>query len=151
MRMYTKANEVTREGSEITTLTYDPLYRLTSASSNDGDLFQYIYDTVGNRLTETTIGNVTLNYTYDNANRLSNAEGVSYTWDDNGNLLSDGVTAYTYNHSNQLTGVSQGGTNYSYAYNGLGDRLRQAVGASTTNCVIDNSSGLSQVLVDRQD
>ena len=94
MRMYTKANEVTREGSEITTLTYDPLYRLTSASSNDGDLFQYIYDTVGNRLTETTIGNVTLNYTYDNANRLSNAEGVSYTWDDNGNLLSDGVTAY---------------------------------------------------------
>ena len=55
---------------------------------------------------------------------------------------------FTHNHSNQLTGVSQGGTNYSYAYNGLGDRLRQSVGANTTNYVIDNSSGLSQVLAD---
>ncbi|MGB8252328.1 MAG: hypothetical protein WCF08_03875, partial [Anaerolineaceae bacterium] len=34
--------------------TYDPLYRLTSADSSDGDLFQYTYDATGNRLTETT-------------------------------------------------------------------------------------------------
>lgn len=62
--------------------------------------------------------------------------------------LSDGVSTYTYNHANQLTGVSQGGTNYSYAYNGLGDRLRQTVGGNTVNYVIDSSSGLSQVLAD---
>jgi len=130
------------------TYDYDPLYRLTSASSSDGDLFQYTYDAVGNRLSETTMGNVTLNYVYDNANRLSSVEGVSYTWDDNGNLLSDVVSTYTYNHSNQLTGVSQGGTNYSYAYNGLGDRLRQTAGGNTVNYVIDSSSGLSQVLAD---
>jgi len=85
---------------------------------------------------------------YDAANRLSSVEGVSYTWDDNGNLLSDGVSTYTYNHSNQLTGVSQGGTNYSYAYNGLGDRLRQTVGGNTVNYAIDSSSGLSHVLAD---
>jgi YD repeat-containing protein len=137
--------------SRAITYDYDPLFRLTSASSSDGDLFQYTYDAAGNRLTETTTGGVTLNYTYDNANRLSSVEGVSYSWDNNGNLLSDGVGTYTYNHANQLTGVSQGGTNYSYAYNGLGDRLRQTVGANTTNYVIDNSIGLSQVLVDKQD
>ena len=55
---------------------------------------------------------------------------------------------FTYNHSNQLTGISQGGTNYSYAYNGFGDRLRQTAGGNTVNYVIDSSSGLSQVLAD---
>lgn len=134
--------------SRTITYDYDPLYRLTSASSNDGDLFQYTYDAMGNRLTETTTGNVILNYTYDNANRLSSVEGVSYSWDNNGNLLNDGVSTYTYNHSNQLTGVSQAGVNYTYAYDGLGERLRQTVGTTTTNYVTDSSSGLSQVLSD---
>ena len=46
---------------------YDPLYRLTSADSTDGDLFVYTYDATGNRLTETTPGNVTSSYIYDNA------------------------------------------------------------------------------------
>ncbi len=38
--------------------------------------------------------------------------------------------------------------NYAYAYNGLGKRLRQTVGTTTTAYVIDSSSGLSQVLTD---
>ena len=36
------------------------------------------------------------------ANRLSSAGGIAYTWDANGNLLSDGVRTYTYNHANRL-------------------------------------------------
>jgi hypothetical protein len=31
------------------------------------------------------------NYTYDNANRLTAAGAISYTWDANGNLLNDGA------------------------------------------------------------
>ena len=134
--------------SHTITYGYDPLYRLTLGSSSDGDLFQYTYDAVGNRLTETTIGGVTINYTYDNANRLTGVDGTTYTWDANGNLLSDGGATYTYNHSNQLTGVSQGGINYSYAFDGLGNRLRQTVGRTVTNYLLDTTSGLSQVLAD---
>jgi uncharacterized protein RhaS with RHS repeats len=47
---------------------------------------------------------------------------VTYTWDDNGNLLSDGVNTYTYDSVNRLTSVN--GTT-TYQYNGLGDRISQ--------------------------
>jgi RHS repeat-associated protein len=53
-----------------------------------------------------------------------------YDWDDNGNLLDDGTNTYT------------------YAYNGLGDRLSQTVDSVTTKYTLDISGGLSQVLND---
>jgi YD repeat-containing protein len=85
---------------------YDPLGRLTAADYGDGIYFHYTYDAVGNRLTETTpVGTTT--YTYDAANRLATVNGVAYTWDNNGNLLSDGTSTYTYNHANRL---NTGGT-----------------------------------------
>ncbi len=52
-------------------------------------------DAVGNRLAE-TIPLGTTAYQYDDANRLESVGGVNYTWDDNGNLLSDGVKSYAY-------------------------------------------------------
>jgi hypothetical protein len=45
------------------------------------------------RMPTTTL--VTTVYTYDLSNRLTNAGGQSYTWDNNGNLLADGVLRYT--------------------------------------------------------
>ena len=42
-------------------------------------------------------------YTYDAANRLVNAGGVPYTWNANGNLLSDGSAAYAYDFANTNT------------------------------------------------
>jgi len=70
---------------------YDPLGRLRAADYANGIYFHYTYDAVGNRLTETTpVGTTT--YTYDDANRLATVNKVAYTWDDNGNLLSDGTS-----------------------------------------------------------
>jgi len=133
--------------SQTVTYGYDPLYRLTSATSSAGEVFQYSYDAVGNRLTETTAGGVVTNYTYDEVNRLTSVDGVPYLWDNNGNLLSDGASTYTYNHSNQLIGVAQGGHVFTYAYTGQGHRLRQTADGATTNYVLD-TAGLSQVLTD---
>ena len=90
----------------------------------------------------------TTNYVYDIANRLTSVNGVTYTWDNNGNLLSDGVSNYTYDHANRLATVAQGGTSYSFAYNGLGDRLRQTINGSPTSYTIDLAAGLTQVLTD---
>jgi hypothetical protein len=53
---------------------------------------------VGNRLAQTTLAGETI-YLYDDANRLTNVGGVTYTWDANGNLLSDGVKTYSYDHA----------------------------------------------------
>jgi RHS repeat-associated protein len=126
---------------------YDPLYRLTAADYADGSFFRYTYDAVGNRQTEVTQAGTTT-YTYDIANRLTSVGGVTYTWSDNGNLLSDGASTYTYTHANRLASVVQGANTYSFAYNGLGDRLRQTVNGSPTNYTLDLAAGLTQVLAD---
>jgi RHS repeat-associated protein len=121
---------------------YDALYRLTEANYSTGDLYQYTYDAVGNRLTETTQSTVN-SYQYDNANRLTSVNSVNYTFDDNGNLLSDGTNTYTYDSANRLIAIS-GQHSASYQYNGLGDRLTQ----NGVEYTLDLNSGLTQVLDD---
>ncbi len=129
------------------TYTYDPLNRVTAADYSDNTYYHYTYDSVGNRLTQTTAITIT-NYLYDNANRLSNVNGIAYTWDANGNLLSDGVNAYTYDLANRLTAFSDGTNTYTYTYNGLGDRLQQTTNNETTTYAVDIAGGLTQVLSD---
>src|SRR5574341_325255 len=133
---------------------YDPLYRLKEANYSDGRYFRYMYDAVGNRLTETKCpaipcGTPTTNtYVYDIANRLTSVNGQTYTWDNNGNLLNDGTTTYTYDAANRLLGTQSSALSTSYTYNGLGDRISQTVDGATTNYTLDLSAGLTQVLSD---
>ena len=89
--------------------SYDALSRLTEANYSDGTYFHYTHDAVGNRLSQ-DVGGVVTDYSYDNANRLTEAGDVDYTWDDNGNLLNDGVYTYSYDHANRLVGISAAGT-----------------------------------------
>jgi len=115
---------------------------------SNGDYYRYTYDAVGNRLSQTTSisGQVsTINYIYDDANRLTSVDGVTYVYDNNGNLLNDGVNTYTYDSANRLKTFD--GTS-SYSYNGLGDRISQTVNGQTTNYTLDLNTGLTQVLND---
>jgi RHS repeat-associated protein len=73
---------------------------------------------------------------------------VAQTWDNNGNLLSDGTSTYTYDAANRLKTVTQGANSYSYVYNGLGDRLSQTVNGVTTQYTLDLNTSLTQVLAD---
>ncbi len=90
----------------------------------------------------------TVDYAYDDANRLANVNGVNYTWDNNGNLLNDGVNSYTYNTVNQLTAMNGAWGTSSYTYNGLGDRLQQVVNGNTTTFAMDLNTSLTQALSD---
>jgi RHS repeat-associated protein len=74
-------------------------------------------------------------------------DGVPYTWDDNGNLLSDGVNTYTYTN-NKLLSITGNSLNITYQYNGLGKRVSQTVNGVTTHFIVDLNAGLSQVLSD---
>ncbi len=135
------------------TYTYDPLYRLTAADYFNGDYYHYAYDSVGNRLTqESMVSNQSsvTSYQYDDANRLVDVNGVPYTWDNNGNLLIDGVNAYAYDSANRLTALS-GQQAINYAYNGLGDRLQESVDGLTTTFRMDLNTGLTQALSDGTD
>jgi RHS repeat-associated protein len=73
---------------------------------------------------------------------------VTYTWDNNGNLVNDGASTYTYDHANRLKSVVQGATTYGFSYNGVGDRLRQTINAAPTTYTVDLAAGLTQVLAD---
>jgi len=128
--------------------TYDALYRLTNANYDSGASFAYTYDAVGNRLTQEINGNGAMTYTYDVANRLTQVGGTEYTWDNNGNLLNDGTSTYAYDSANRLTSVSQNGNTSTFAYNGMGDRLRQTVNGVLTTYTLDLNAGLTQVLAD---
>lgn len=134
--------------------TYDALSRLVETldrevrhDGQDVRAYTYTYDLRSNRTAQTaTIAGVpTLTtYTYDLANRLTSADSTPFSYDPNGNLLSDGALSYTYDAADRLT--SAGGV--SYAYNGLSARLTQTVGALTTSYLLDLQAGLTQVLAE---
>ncbi len=78
-------------------------------------LLNYKYDSLvrpqfnfGNRLTKTDFSG-TINYSYDDNDRLLTEKGNTYTYDDNGNTLarSDGTNAtdYIYDFENRLISV----------------------------------------------
>ena len=85
-------------------------------------------------------------YTFDDANRLATVNTLPYTFDANGNLLSDAEYTYSYDSANRLTGVTKAESTVSYRYNGDGDRLQQTVNGVENNYTLDLNSGLTQVL-----
>ena len=98
-----------------------------------------------------------LSYTYDSGNKLLKVADAAtidqfgfkddavntaadttndYTYDVNGNMLTDtnkGITSILYNHLNLPTQVTIGGQNISYTYDATGTKLRKVVGSTTTD------------------
>lgn len=115
---------------------YDELNRLRSAEGRYGSI-AYTYDDVGNRLTRTKNG-VNETYTYfPGSNRLQEITGGAhprtFTYDDNGNITSDGTLTFIYDQKNQLKEVKEEGTSKAtYTYNGLGQRVKKEAGGETT-------------------
>ena len=139
--------------SQTITYDYDPLNRLTAADYYGGRFYHYSYDAAGNRTHQVSSAcadcpEFNVNYAYDIAQRLSNVNGVAYTWDDNGNLLSDGINTFAYDNANRLISITNPQYSIQNGYNGLGDRLRQTVNSSQTNYILDLNNNLAQVLSD---
>jgi RHS repeat-associated protein len=103
---------------ETTTLSYDPLDRLTKQTYGDGSFVQYVYDRDGNLTQEIdSVGGTSTN-TYDDLGRLTyeslpGGRSNSYTYDRVGNLLTitdaGGTTTYGYDNANRNTSVSEPG------------------------------------------
>jgi len=81
---------------------------LKEANSSNNDYYHYAYDAVGNRVSQTAFlsgAALTTSYGYDNANRLTSVNAVTYTWDNNGNLLNDGVNTYAGVYPEPVEGI----------------------------------------------
>lgn len=124
------------------TYTYDGLSRLRSAkyraAANANPTtptfrdYAYTYDRSGNRTqkvvnwTEGSSYSQTTNYTFDNANRLTQHQQVgqstvAVTYNAAGQMTQDGTENYTWDRAGRLLTAP----NARYTYNGLGQRISQ--------------------------
>jgi YD repeat-containing protein len=124
---------------------YDNLYRLTGAGYSTGESYAYDYDPVGNRLAQIIDGDTTA-YLYDAANRLQSVNGETYTFDANGNLLNTGVMTNVFDTANRLVETAGSGQSLAVSYDGLGNRVGQTVGLSTTHFALDVAGGLPEII-----
>ena len=139
----TVSNDLDKDGTleQVRTeaYTYDFLSRLTNVDYGDGEKQDYSFDEMGNRRTKTTTGNpnpddnVTISYTYDNANMLKTAGGNNYTNDDNGNTLTGGGRTNTWDCENRLIQCTKGLNTSTFTYGSDGLRRSRTVTNSGTS------------------
>jgi RHS repeat-associated protein len=129
---YNDANNITNwtNASGNHAYGYDPVDRLTSATNSTQPNENYAYDGVGNR----TTSHHSASYNYQSFNRLAGTRTRTYTYDNNGNLVSQtdsaGTTIFTWNEENQLTQVAlPSGLVVNYKYDGLGRRIQRTTSA----------------------
>jgi RHS repeat-associated protein len=146
--------QVTEATGRVVSYTYDADQRLVVEKIHDpssGDQeFAYTYDAVGNRLTKSdSRGGVTI-YQYDTNDRLIVAGNASFTYDNNGNMLSETsggqTTTYTYNSANRLVMVAGPDGIVTYAYDVDGNRVKTVQNGTSTRYIVDTNVQLSEVL-----
>lgn len=100
--------------------------------SNTLGNLSYSYDLVGRRaliggsFARTGLPGTVTSATYDAANELTRWNGIALSYDQNGNMLSDGSNAFTWNARNQVATLN----NVSLQYDALGRRIKNAAGKS---------------------
>lgn len=130
---YDSVGNITSDGQK--SYAYDTIDRLLSATAlsgvtvpNGSEIFGY--DKVGNRTTANGLsysGNV-LNQ-YLSVTQSGSASGsTAYSYDNNGNVVSNGVFTFGYDYKNRLVKVSSGSTVVAeYVYDVLGRRIQKKV------------------------
>jgi RHS repeat-associated protein len=131
-----------------TTYGYDADNQLTSATPPAASGLaaeSYSYDALGNRISTSTspLGS----FSYDNANRLVSDAGNTYTYDNEGDLLSrtnrgtGAKTVYTWTAEHQLINVTYpDNTSSAFRYDPLGRRVEITDGGNVTRYSYDNES-----------
>ena len=131
---------------------YDKIYQLLSVLQGTNTSESYSYDAVGNRLSA-------LNYnslTYNTSNELTATPNATFTYDNNGNMLTKTTSAgaakytYTWDYENRLTSAivpSVGGStsNVSFEYDPLGRRIQKSTASGATIYLYDGQNIVSEV------
>ncbi|WP_416309774.1 RHS repeat domain-containing protein [Spirulina sp. 06S082] len=135
---------------------YDELYRLLEAAILGGEMVEYAYDDVGNRLSQTS-SQETREYVYDENDRLKEERVngvvvVTYSYDDNGNLKmreeNGEEVHYLWDDQNRLVTVQTSTETIHYAYDDDNFRVSQTVGSETTSYLLDKNRPYAQVLAE---
>src|SRR5579864_4186396 len=140
-----RRTQLTRANGINTNYGYDSVSNLLSVLHQQGastlDGTTYTYDSAGNRKSKTNLLNsATSNFSYDNTYQLTGVTGPNpeaYTYDAVGNrLMSQSVSNYAYNSSNELTAV--GSASYTYDDNGNTRTKTDSTGTTTYTWDFEN-------------
>jgi len=128
---YNNANQIVSwlGSSGNRSFNYDAADRLISVLKMGGNE-SYGYDAVGNR----TNSHLSGTYGYQAVNRLTSTASATYSYNNNGNMLSrtdgSGTRNFTWDSQNRLTQVSlPGGLTVNYKYDALGRRIQRTTSA----------------------
>lgn len=111
----------THDASRTETYTYDAIGQLTQMQRGAYSV-AWQYDLLNNR-TRVNDNGQSVSYAADNMNAYTSIGGqtaVSPQYDNNGNLLNDGIHTYQYDLANRLIKTD---ADYTYAYDALGRRI----------------------------
>ncbi|MBY3136109.1 RHS repeat-associated core domain-containing protein [Rhizobium laguerreae] len=116
------------------TYAYDDLSRLTGAdNAGDNTLDEtYSYDTNHNLLSRTRIGTYVYPTTAVRPHAATQIGAKTIGYDANGNMISDGTRALTWDGSNRLSTVTQNGATVTFAYGPDGSRVKKSWAFGTT-------------------
>ena len=141
-----RRTSLTLPNGVVTQYTYDNASRVTAITyqNNSGTLgnLTYEYDAVGRRAkvggtyARTNLPQPFASSTHNARNQLTQRGSQTFTYDANGNLLSDGVRTYTWNPRDQLASTSGAGS-ASFQYDAFGRRVGKTVGGSSVNYLYD--------------
>jgi RHS repeat-associated protein len=133
---------------------YDAASRLSAltyklAGTAFGDL-AYTYDALGERITVTGsyarsgLPAGLTSATYDDADQIATFGGATVSYDDSGNLTSDGTNSYAWNARNDLIAVS-GGLSATFTYDAIKRRRSKTIGSTTTQFVYDGLNPVQEL------
>ena len=151
------------DGTYTTTYEYDDANQLTRENNQAaGKTWVWTYDDAGNILTKTEYAYTTNadpgtaisspnTYTYPEGTNvwgdlLTAYNGVTISYDANGNPLSDGTWSYTWERGRQLKSMTNGSTTWTFTYDASGMRTKRTNG-TTTYSYVYNGSSLSKMTV----
>jgi len=146
---------VTLPNGTVTSYGYDSDSELTAINYQIGSVnlgsLTYAYDADGHRtnvsgsLAQTTLPTAAAGGAVNGDNQLTQWNGSSFTYDANGNLLSDGTNTYTWDARNRLVTIS-GGVSASFKYDPFGRRVGKTVGVATTSYVYDGPNSVQELV-----
>jgi hypothetical protein len=117
------------------TFTYDLLDRLKTVSSAGYPSMVLEYDAHGNRVA--TNGEIY----YPGTFRLQSFNGLTMTYDDNGNLTTGPQATYVYRPNNMLQSSTVAGVTANYGYSADDARVKKAVAGGATTYYVRGLNG----------
>ena len=160
---YTDAGSLDNEGNKLKEKTnlgvkaygYDNIYQLTSAVYERNQSFTWAHDAAGNRsysrdsaLRSHSLGIIAAlsekSYAKNGLNQYTAVSGISFTYDDNGNMTSRGSDSFGWDYNNRLVSAVVGGSNSTYKYNNSSLRVSRLKGGSVTKYYYNGTKLLAE-------